>query len=259
MRRLTRRLLLLGAGAGAVAAAGGVYTLTFTLHRPPRRDPWLEDAHLAALRAEFADDGPRAGGPRVLFVGNSFTLQHDIPGQVAALAAAEGREIAAAQATAHGNRLVQTLRVPGLLPLLEEIGWDVVVLQDFSQTALRAWDRWGAARAVARMAEAAAPARIVIFPPLVGGEGHRIYRGDAGVLVDAPADPEAYTARNEAFYGALAAAGGYTLAPLSARWLAAYRGGAALYAEDVHHASAEGGRLIAGVLWETIAPLLPPA
>ena len=140
MSRLTRRRLLLG---GAAIAAGGLAVGGFALrlHKTPRREPYLTEAHLAALANA---DLPR---PRVLFIGNSMVLGNDLPGLVAERAAEDGVELSVATAAAGGARLVETVRLPGLGPLLAR-EWDAVVAQDFTKTPLRAPDRWGSRRAM---------------------------------------------------------------------------------------------------------------
>ena len=143
MRR--RGVLIGGLAAGGLALGGA--GAAFRWHATPRRFPYLQDEHLQSLLS--LPPTPR----RVLFVGNSFTHHHDMPAQVAALAAAEGVSLQVAVAAANGARLIETWRIPVFRDLLLE-GWDALVLQDLSTMVLRAPDRWGAEFAMRAMAEA---------------------------------------------------------------------------------------------------------
>lgn len=125
MSRTTRRAFLLSSAA-AVAGAGGLGAFSFRLHRPPRRTPYLTDTHLAEL-AEF-----QAPAPRILFIGNSMVLRHDVPARVAKLTGAS-----TAMAAANGARLIETVRIERLQPVLTAVDWSVIVLQDFTKTPFR--------------------------------------------------------------------------------------------------------------------------
>ena len=251
--RIGRRAVLAGGTVAVLGlAAGGA---GYALRREVHREPHLTEAHIAGLADRFAAP---ATAPRILFVGNSYTMGHDVPGRVAARAAAAGRPVETAMAAAHGARLGPTARIGSLRRLIARGDWNVVVLQDFSLTAISPWDAFWSERAMEELGALAAPARVVLFPPLVRAVGHPLYRGEAGLLERAPASPGAFTEVNTAYYGRIARENGYTLAPLGPAWLAAMEADRPVFAEDGHHASPEGAALVARVLWETIAPLLPP-
>lgn len=247
---MNRRALLLSAAALTGATAlGGVATLR--LHLAPRQEPFLTPAHLNRIAtAEL----PR---PRVLFVGNSMVLRHDVPARLARFAQAKGHQITTAMAAANGARLIETRRIPELKPILKPDYWDAVVLQDFTETPLRAPDRWGSALAMGRIARRVAPAPILLYPPWPGDLGHPIYE-NAGRLKAQPQSPTDYAARTMAHYTRVARANGFHVAPVPQRWLEAVARGESLYDADRHHANARGAALAAKVLWEALEPLLNP-
>jgi hypothetical protein len=74
-------------------------------------------------------------GLRVLFVGNSYTSTNSMPALVHELAAAEpgAPAIFTVQYAAPGWRLASASRDDGLAALLEDVRWNVVVLQEQSQ------------------------------------------------------------------------------------------------------------------------------
>ena len=241
--------MLLVAGTGvAVPAAGGV--VAFRLHRPVRRVPYLSDAHLAALAM------PEAGqGPRVLFVGNSMLLRHDVPSRVAMLAAGQGHAIRPALAAAQGVRLVEVLRVAAFRELLRPDLWDAVVLQDFTKTPLRAVDRWASAWAIGQIAGRLRGVPILLAPPWPGASGNSVYR-NAGWLTAVPADAADYARRTMAHYEAVATDHDARVAPVPAAWAAALAQGIPVFDADGHHASPEGADVLAGVLWEQLRQML---
>ena len=248
---MNRRAFLLSAAALTGATAlGGVATLR--LHLSPRTDPFLTPEHLAQIAAT---DLPR---PRVLFVGNSMVLRHDVPARLAGIARAEGHQIAVATAAANGARLIETLRIAELRLVLKPDYWDAVILQDFTETPLRAPDRWGSAIAMTRIARQVAPAPILLYPPWPGDHGHPIYK-NAGRLKAQPENPSDYAARTMAHYTRVSRKNGFDIAPVPQRWLEAVAEGEGLYDKDRHHANAHGAALVARILWESLKPLLNPS
>lgn len=246
---MRRRKVFLGLAVGAATLPlMGAAAATFRWHSQPRRVPYLTDAHLLELR-----NRPAGAGPRVLFVGNSMTLRHDLPGAVAALAAADGVALQVAVAAARGSRLIETWQVDPFRAVLD-LGWDVLVLQDFSATCLRATDRWGSAYAMRMMAQAARAGGVLLYPTWAFPPRHRIYREGAGVLTHRPAGPEAFAQCITAHYAGIAEAQGWTRAPVTealqpdaTRWLEA----------DLHHPNPQGTARIAAVLWQSLQALLP--
>ncbi len=239
--------MLLGAGMALGTGLAGIGTMTFRWHASPRRTQGLSDAHLRNLQAL-----PAGTGPRVLFVGNSMTLRHDLPTKVAALAAEAGVSVQIAHAAARGSRLVEAWQIEGLRAALAT-GWDVLVLQDFSTTCLRAPDRWGSAHAMREMAQAAQARAVLLYPTWAFPPGHRVYQEGAGILTRPPADPADFARCITAHYDSIAQAEGWTRAPVTevlqqdtALWLE----------DDLHHPNPTGTARIAGVLWRSLQQLL---
>jgi hypothetical protein len=76
---------------------------------------------------------PRAAAPRnVLFVGNSFTARNDLPGLIAALAAARGKTFRHHLVQAGGASLRTHWNAGHAARLIEGGGFDAVVLQEQS-------------------------------------------------------------------------------------------------------------------------------
>jgi hypothetical protein len=242
-----RRAVLTGALGLAGLGAAGTAAVSLRWHSSPRREPYLTQAHLEGLR-DLA-----AAPARVLFVGNSFTLMHDIPGQVARAAATETVPVQIAMAAANGARLVESWRIGALRAVLRD-GWDVLVLQDFSATVLRAPDRWGASHAMRAMAREAAAGAVLIYPNWALPAGHPVYRGAGGFLAATPADRDDFAARITVFYEGLAAREGWHRAPVTE---ALHDDIARFTAADGHHLNAQGSARVSAVLWKSLRGLLP--
>jgi hypothetical protein len=84
-------------------------------------------ALLMATALALAQPGPPKS-QRILFIGNALTESGDIPGRVARLAAALGREARVASVTSPGYTLEDHWRDGRALAEIAK-GWDVVVLQ----------------------------------------------------------------------------------------------------------------------------------
>lgn len=84
----------------------------------------------AVLLAAAALAAHGQGKPtRILFIGNSLTSATDIPGRVAALARAMGREAHVESVTSNGYSLADHLADGRALKAIRKGGWDWVVLQ----------------------------------------------------------------------------------------------------------------------------------
>jgi hypothetical protein len=86
------------------------------------------------IRGEIASARSDRPGVRVLFVGNSFTFHNSLPKLVQGLAMADPgpKPMFAVQYAASNWRLKRAAEDDGLARLLEEIRWDVLVLQEHS-------------------------------------------------------------------------------------------------------------------------------
>ncbi len=239
---MKRRDVILAGGAAGLVLAGGA-SASLRLHRAPRQTPFLTEEHLSGLgQTQWSQDS-------VLFVGNSMFMRHDVVGRVAAMAAEEGVAIDTALAAADGARLVETWRLGAFRALLEATPWGAVVLLDFTKTPLRAVDRWGSAFAIGRIVSAVRPAPVLLCPPFPAAPGNGVYR-DAGLMTRTPGSPEEYAALAMKHYSDVGERYGLPVIPVPDRWVEADNAG--FYAEDGHHASAEGSEFMAGVIWQAL-------
>lgn len=246
-RVMRRRQIIAGSVAALAVPLSGAAFATLRWHASPRRTPYLTDAHLQKLRD--LRSGPEQ---RVLFVGNSMTLQHDLPAAVADLAVAEGYRLQVGTAAARGARLVETWRIDAFLAVLEQ-GWDVLVLQDFSTTCLRAPDRWGSAFAMREMARAARASEVLLYPTWAFPPRHSVYLKGAGAFSNPPADPAAFARCITAHYAGIAQARGWVYAPVTE---AMGPDATPFLEDDLHHPNGNGTALIAATLWDRLRPLL---
>jgi hypothetical protein len=184
-----------------------------------------------------------------------MVLRHDVPDLVAKEASRDGVTLDVATAAARGARLVETIRLPALDALMRPGMWDAIVLQDYTGTPLRVFDRWGSAWAIGTVMARTAPTPIVLFPPWPAAEGNRVY-AHAGLFADTPDDPEDYADRTMAFYDRVAARHGARVALVPRAWRAAVDAGQDLYAPDGHHANPAGAALVARILWDCLREVL---
>lgn len=221
---------------------------------------YVTEAEIAAVAAEAAS--PADGQARVLFLGNSFTFEHDVPERVAVKAADDGVALRPLMLAQGGARLSQLKGRPGMRALLSGHDWDAVVAQDHSTTALDPGFRRENEAALACIAGLVDPAPLVIVTPWAREEEHPLYASGRGLRADVPppADPRAMTEATAAHFGRVAddLAGQYRvgLAPVATAWLAAIEAGRRLHRRDRYHASEEGADFTAGIVWDALALLL---
>lgn len=202
---------------------------------------------------------PAAGAEplrRVLFVGNSFLRQHDVPARVAALARETGRPIDPHAILRNGATLEGHLRHPALRQTLGW-GWEVLVLQDFSTIPLFDDRRRRAAEAVRLMRAMARGAEIVLVTPWPRAPGHPLYDRAEAPGFAAPRTPVDMARASAEHAVALSADLGARVAPVASAWVEAMAEGADLHAADGYHANPRGAALTARVLWDSLSPLLP--
>ncbi len=96
------------------------------------------------LRGDIALARSDRPGLRVLFVGNSFTFKNSLPALVHDLAAGDpgAPPIISVEYAAPGWSLQQADKDDGLRKLLQEVHWDVVVLQEKSWLLSFPEERW---------------------------------------------------------------------------------------------------------------------
>ncbi|MEM1344483.1 MAG: hypothetical protein AAGI34_07860 [Pseudomonadota bacterium] len=194
---------------------------------------------------------------RVLFIGNSFTHEHDVPALVATLAAQARRPIEPHVVVRNGARLAGHLRREIVRQTLTW-GWEAVVLQDHSTEALHPARLSETESALALADRLSGEAALVLFTPWPRAAGHPLYARLAGVSGRlAPETPAEMARLTTAQAKALAARQGATVAPVASAWAAALEEGQSLHTVDGYHANPAGAALSARVLWETLAKVLP--
>ena len=180
--------------------------------------------------------------PAILFIGNSLTSHHDIPGLVGHIGTASGHRVGCVAALTDATGLAE--RQPGLPAAL--LRWlprnrADAVLQEFSPALLSPAGRARSARAMARFGTRFR--RTVLFQTWPRRAGHPLYERPY-----APSDPAAMTAMLHAHHVAQTRETGAYLAPVALAWAEAARQGFDLYSRDGYHASLPGAWLAAMML-----------
>jgi len=198
-------------------------------------------------------------GLRVLFVGNSLTYKNGLPALVHQLAATDAgaNPIFSIQWTAGGSTLRRASRDRSLSALINEIPWDVVVLQEQSRLlSLPSLDErrrksYPYARALHEKI-AARGARTMLFMTWGYEDGD-----------DRTVDGDTYEwmqARLEQGYGELAADLGASVAPVGLAWADSRRRAPhySLWAWDGVHPNRAGSYLAACVFYKLLTGRNPP-
>ncbi|MEM7742619.1 MAG: hypothetical protein AAF409_02815 [Pseudomonadota bacterium] len=215
--------------------------------RGPTRRAALAGAGSLLLARNAAGSGPK----RVLFIGNSFTHEHDVPGRVAALASAAGIWIEAVAHTRSGASLWGHLKEKSPPEFLLTYGRpDLVVLQDHSTTALSEVSRGRSTHAIQRFAMY--HGALVLFAPWARRLGHPLYARPG-----MPAGPSEMMAVTDAHYRGVAQKVGAEVASVGRRWDHAIAEGHDLHASDGYHANETGAHLTALVLADTLGIPVP--
>lgn len=194
---------------------------------------------------------------RVLFVGNSFIIEHDLPLLFADIARQGGHSIHVDVIAAGGAYLADVLAQKDAYDLYRDYDPQLIVLQDHSTVALDAEAAARSRRAMSSLCRL--PVRRILFATWARAEGHRLYN-QPGM----PATPVEMTDLTERHYQArhcpsLAEASLSISAPVGRAWLLG--NGLPLHRSDGYHASLTGAWLSALVLARTagLAPDAPTA
>ncbi len=185
---------------------------------------------------------------RVLFIGNSYTYVNRLPSAFAGLARAGGHALQTGMLARSGETLADHARSPLTAKALGSAGWNVVVLQEQSETPALAYLRetrtYPAARELARAIRARGA-----LPMLFLTWAHR--RGWAPVGLAGYARMQAALDRG---YLVLARQLQIPLAPVGEAWSAAVHGPVRLrlWQRDLSHPSPRGTYLAACVFYAAI-------
>ncbi|MEM7507699.1 MAG: hypothetical protein AAF415_13235 [Pseudomonadota bacterium] len=193
---------------------------------------------------------------RILFIGNSFTKNGGLAQMTQSLAASIGqpRVFDVEDVSFGGATLSKHIARGDALAAIEAGGWDVVVLQDFSDVALNGQKRRASARAAGELATAAraAGAELVFFAPWAPGSTPERRR-------------DTVTMQIERHYAGLARRYGGRLARVGRAWRRALAllDTTALRLEDDHHANLNGTYLAAlvvhaAIMGEAVLPRWAP-
>ena len=215
---------------------------------------WLA-ALLMLASAAFASDPQR-----VLFIGNSYTGVNKLPEVFLEVVKSSGRSAPVVKSSTPGGRtLKQHLAIEGSMKLIEEGGWDVVVLQGQSQEPTIAEkdesvrkDFLESAAALCRRIRAKSPqARICFYQTWAR---HPDYWKAAKKGPDVGADPQEMQARLRKWYGVAAKDNGASLVPCGDAWELNYASSASirLHAKDNSHPEFVGTYLNALIFFGAI-------
>ena len=217
---------------------------------------------LLCVTAAFAED-PR----RVLFIGNSYTGVNKLPDVFMEVVKASGRAVPVVKSSTPGGRtLKQQLGIVASLNLIEEGGWDVVVLQGQSQEpAIAEKDEsvrkefLESAAELCRLVRAKSPqARIFFYETWAR---HADYWAVGKKGPDVGADPREMQARLRKWYGVAAKENGATVVPCGDAWGLNYASSAPLrlHQKDNSHPEFVGTYLNSLVFFGLIYGVKAPA
>jgi hypothetical protein len=209
----------------------------------------LTEEHLSYLARTM----PEASRPRILVIGNSATMVSGFLDHLSENAREAGSNATIVRASAGGARLVETLSIPALRDLLQDVSWDALVLQDHSSTPLSEEYRAASLETIQEVAQLAYPASIVLFPHWPSEFGNRSYGRGLSGMATVPIDHAEYTKLAREHYSAAAQATGGQLAPVLENWMSALEAGEDLYSTDAHHANNTGANLAADAVWQTLS------
>ena len=189
---------------------------------------------------------------RVLFVGNSYTYQHDVPDLVRRASLPEHSFETGLVATG-GQNLITYIDSERLQTLLDTEDWDVIVLQDRSTAAFYAKDRVDFERALVWFRQAADEegASLILYQTWPRREGHRFYSAEARRGFSPPRDQAQMSDQLIAAYRRGAKTANSTVAPVGECWMKQENVNT-LYAADGSHASEAGAKLAARVIANTL-------
>ena len=222
---------------------------------------WLA-ALLMLASAAFASDPQR-----VLFIGNSYTGVNKLPEVFLEVVKSSGGSAPAVKSSTPGGRtLKQHLGIAGSLALIDEGGWDVVVLQGQSQEpaiaekdeSVRKDFLESAAALCARVRAKSPQARVFFYETWAR---HADYWKAAKKGPDVGADPKEMQARLRKWYGVVAKDNGATFVPCGDAWELNYASAAPvrLHTSDYSHPEYVGTYLNALIFFGKIYGVKEPA
>ena len=223
---------------------------------------WLA-AFLMLSSFAYAEDPQR-----ILFIGNSYTGVNKLPEVFLEIVKSCGRTSPVVKSSTPGGRtLKQHLGIAGSMKLVDEGGWDVVVLQGQSQEpaiaekdeSVRKEFVESAAELCRRVRAKSPKVRIFFYETW---PSHADYWGAASKKgPDVGADPKEMQARLRKWYGVVAKDNGATFVPCGDAWELNYASSAAvrLHTKDHSHPEFVGTYLNALIFFGEIYGVKAPA
>ena len=223
---------------------------------------WLA-AFLLTVLSAFAEDPQR-----VLFIGNSYTGVNKLPEVFLEIVKSSGRPAPVVKSSTPGGRtLKQHLAIAASMKLVDEGGWDVVVLQGQSQEpaiaekdeSVRKEFVEGAAELCRRVRAKSPKAKIFFYETWARHPDYWTMPGKKGP--DVGANPKEMQTRLRKWYGVVAKDNGATFVPCGDAWELNYASAAPvrLHARDNSHPEFVGTYLNALIFFGKIYDVKAPA
>lgn len=219
-------------------------------------------AFLLTMLSAFAEDPQR-----VLFIGNSYTGVNKLPEVFLEVVQSSGRPAPVVKSSTPGGRtLKQHLTIAGSMKLVDEGGWDVVVLQGQSQEpaiaerdeAVRKEFLESAAELCRRVRAKSPKVKIYFYETWAR---HADYWKAAKKGPDVGVNPKEMQTRLRKWYGVVAKDNGATLVPCGDAWELNYATSAPvrLHTSDHSHPEFVGTYLNALIFFGKIYEMKAPA
>lgn len=187
----------------------------------------------------------------VLFLGNSYTFMHDLPGMIEKLARASGHELVTDSYTKAGTTVKRLAADPRVQAHLEQESWDYVVIQGKSIEPITDYDRFyeGAIELAQRVVQLGATP--VFFETWARRADSPFYDRRAAGDNQAPAQMQSLL--HDA-YGAVAVDTGALVVPVGQVWASSLRvqPKLKLHASDSSHPNVAGSYLSACVFFAVL-------
>ena len=250
--------------AMSAATVGETSTLDWTPDWTPDSTPdstpdaTPDAADSSQPMADAPEPEPSCSPPEsldVLFIGNSYTIMHDLPSLVEALGSQAGIEVHAEMLARGGKDFEFHLARKTTARVLQEGDWDVVVLQSHSLHPLEDPEGFVATGEELAQLVRAAGAEPVFFETWARAEGHNLYNYHDGT----GGSPEVMQARVHERYHELAERVDAQVVDVGAAWKATRRDAPELnlYAKDNAHPGELGAYLTANVLFAALTDVNP--
>jgi hypothetical protein len=178
---------------------------------------------------------------RVLFVGNSFTDEHDVPGLFRNLAVNFGYSVETEAIIENGAFLLDQI-ANGAYDRAIAHDPDILILQDHSTAALTAENRSKSGRAILKFGNLLP--RKILFEPWPRERGHKLYSQP-----EMPETPRQMVEHITRHHQQMASMINAQVAPVARAWMLA--DGITLHRDDGYHANLAGAWLTALVLVRT--------